>query len=177
MSHMTQRRLIIGCGYLGLRVARHWISQGDDVFALTRRPQRALELEKSGLVPITGDVTDKASLAGLPEVDTLLYAVGLDRSSGHSQRDVYVRGLENVLIRVEGRARRLIYLSSTSVYGQCGGEWVDESSACEPTSPNGQVCLDAERLLQRILPESHILRLAGLYGPGRLLARIEALRA
>jgi nucleoside-diphosphate-sugar epimerase len=174
---MTQRRLIIGCGYLGRRVARHWTAQGDTVFALTRTPEHAEEFRRSGLTPIVGDVTNAASLAALPEVDTILYAVGLDRGTEHSQRDVYVGGLDNALNQIQGKVRRLIYISSTSVYGQNLGEWVDESSECQPESPNGQVCLDAERLLQQKVPQANILRLAGIYGPGRIVARIEALRA
>jgi nucleoside-diphosphate-sugar epimerase len=174
---MTQQRLIIGCGYLGRRVARNWTAQGDTVFALTRTAEHADELRQSGITPIVGDVTNAASLAGLPEVDTILWAVGLDRRAGHSQRDVYVGGLEIVLSRLPGNVRRIIYISSTSVYGQNDGEWVDESSECRPDSPNGQVCLDAERLLQQKVPQANILRLAGIYGPGRLVARIEALRA
>jgi nucleoside-diphosphate-sugar epimerase len=170
-------RLVIGCGYFGRRVARNWIAQGNTVFALTRSAEHAQELEQSGIRPIVGDVTDRASLAGLPHADTLLYAVGLDRSAGQSQRDVYVGGLENVLDEMAGKVRRLIYVSSTSVYGQNGGEWVDETSECRPESLNGQVCLEAETLLQGKVPEAIILRLAGIYGPGRLLARVEALRA
>jgi nucleoside-diphosphate-sugar epimerase len=174
---MTRRRLIIGCGYLGRRVARQWTVQGDTVFALTRTPAHAEELRQCGLAPIVGDVTDVASLAGLPEVDTILFAVGLDRRSEHSQRDVYVGGLENVLQQIQGDMPRVVYISSTSVYGQSQGEWVDESSACQPDSPNGQVCLDAERLLQQKVPQANILRLAGIYGPGRVVGRAEALRA
>jgi nucleoside-diphosphate-sugar epimerase len=174
---MTQQRLIIGCGYLGRRVARNWSMQGDTVFALTRTSEHAEEFRQSGLTPIIGDITDAASLAGLPAVDTILFAVGLDRGTSHSQHDVYVSGLDNVLYHLEGKVRRLIYISSTSVYGQNEEEWVDESSDCRPDSPNGQVCLDAERLLQHKVPQANILRLAGLYGPGRVVARIEALRA
>src|SRR5665213_3277715 len=174
---MTQRRLIIGCGYLGRRVAHIWVAQGDVVFALTRSSANAEALRQFGITPIVGDVTDSASLAVLPKVDTLLYAVGLDRRTGHSQRDVYVGGLDNLLPQIAGKVRRLLYVSSTSVYGQNSGEWVDETSDCRPESANGQVCLDAERLLQQKLPEANVLRLAGIYGPGRLVARIEALRA
>jgi nucleoside-diphosphate-sugar epimerase len=103
--------------------------------------------------------------------------VGLDHQSGKSQRDVYVDGLANVVEQLAGKVRRWIYISSTSVYGQDGGELVDESSACVPQSPNGQVCLEAEQLLKSRVPQANILRLAGIYGPGRLVARIEALRA
>lgn len=174
---MGTPKLIIGCGYLGWRVARRWMAQGDAVVALTRSADRARELRKSGIEPIIGDVTDPASLAELPEVDTLLYAVGLDRTAGKSQREVYVGGLQNVLDRIAGKIRRCLYISSTSVYGQTGGEWVDETSECRPESENGKVCLDAELLLRSRIPESNILRLAGIYGPGRLVARIAELRA
>lgn len=174
---MSTNSLIIGCGYLGHRVARHWVARGDTVHALTRSADRAGELSAAGMVPVVGDVTNRATLAGLPEVDTLLYAVGLDRQSGKSQRDVYVNGLGNVLEQLAGKVRRWIYISSTSVYGQDGGEWIDESSECSPQSPNGHVCLEAERLLMSRVPQANILRLAGIYGPGRLVGRIEALRA
>ena len=174
---MATRKLIIGCGYLGRRVARRWIAQGDTVFALTRSADRARAFRESGIEPLVGDVTDAASLAGLPEVETVLYAVGLDRGAGKSQRDVYVGGLDNVLSRITGKIRRFLHISSTSVYGQNAGEWVDESSECRPESDNGKVCLEAEQLLGSRVPEANILRLAGIYGPGRLIARIATIRA
>jgi nucleoside-diphosphate-sugar epimerase len=174
---MATRKLIIGCGYLGRRVARRWIAQGDTVFVLTRSAERAAVFRASGIEPLVGDVTDPASLAGLPEVETALYAVGLDRNSGKSMREVYAGGLENVLNQIAGKVGRLIYISSTSVYGQNTGEWVDETSECRPESENGKVCLEAEQLLRSRIPERNILRLAGIYGPDRLVARVTALRA
>ena len=174
---MHSSKLIIGCGYLGRRVAHRWLAEGCSVYALTRSAARAEEFGSAGIIPVIGDVTEAASLADLPAVDTLLYAVGLDRTSGKSQREVYVGGLENVLSRIAGKSQRAIYISSTSVYGQNDGEWVDESSACRPEATNGQVCLEAERLFQQAIPASNILRLAGIYGPGRLVARIESLLA
>jgi len=174
---VTLRRLIIGCGYLGRRVAQRWLAQGDTVSALTRSIERAEELRKLGIEPIVGDVTEPASLPAFPDADTLLFAVGLDRSSGKTQREIQVDGLGSVLERVGKSAGRVILISSTSVYGQTGGEWVDESSECRPQSPNGQVCLDAEKLLQERLPRANILRLAGIYGPGRIIARVAELRA
>jgi nucleoside-diphosphate-sugar epimerase len=174
---MSLSRLIIGCGYLGRRVANRWLAEGIRVYALTRSPERAAEFARTGLIPLVGDVMLPASLPDFPAVDALLYAVGLDRRSGHTQRDVYVGGLTNVLPRIADKARRAIYISSTSVYGQIGGEWVDESSDCRPETANGQVCLESERLIQQSIPESNVLRLAGIYGPGRLAARIDSLRA
>ncbi|WP_339909733.1 SDR family oxidoreductase [Symmachiella dynata] len=173
--------LIIGCGYVGQRAAQAWLSEGHSVSALTRNAENATRLAAQGITPILGDVTRPASLIDLPAADLVLYAVGFDRSAAHSQRDVYVDGLANVLAEIHARTGRLIYLSSTSVYGQTGGEWVDESSPCEPIRDNGQVCLDAEQVIKSQLggdstAEFQILRLAGIYGPNRLLARVAALR-
>ncbi|MGQ0635025.1 MAG: SDR family oxidoreductase [Planctomycetaceae bacterium] len=170
-------KLIIGCGFLGRRVAARWLAQGDSVSALTRSPENAAQLRSLGIAAVLGDVTDASSLGGLPPAETVLYAVGLDRRSGRSQREVYVDGLENVLRHLPDCATRFIYISSTSVYGQDSGEWVDESSACEPSTANGEVCLDAERTLRRYRPEAIVLRLAGIYGSGRLVARLDRLRS
>jgi nucleoside-diphosphate-sugar epimerase len=83
-------------------------------------------------------------------------------------RSVFVDGLANVLDHLP-RPQRFIYVSSSSVYGQTGGEWVDEESATEPLEESGKIVLEAERLLQKRLPEAIILRFGGIYGPGRLL--------
>jgi nucleoside-diphosphate-sugar epimerase len=156
--------LILGCGYLGRVVARRWLAAGDRVVALTRAQPG--ELRALGIDPILGDVTNLASLK-LPSADTVLYAIGLDRSSRHSMREVYLRGLDNVL-NVLPTPRRFIYISSTSVYGQTDGVWVDENSPTEPAEENGRIVLECEQLLRRRLPDAIILRFAGIYGPGRL---------
>lgn len=204
------RKLIVGCGYLGRRVAARWLAQGDEVQAVTRSTEHADHLRELGIRPIVGDVLQPETLRALPDCDTLLYAVGRDRNSGHSQHEVYVDGLNNVLQSLNGRVGRLIYISSTSVYGQNQGEWVDEDSPCQPTSSNGQVCLAAEQTVWKYFSQgqpavatpsnsatgpdgrvtdsrmpggrvtsgiAHILRLAGLYGPQRLIARIASLKA
>ena len=176
------RRLIVGCGYLGRRVAARWLEAGDEVFALTRSEDNAATLRQRGILPVVGDVTSAASLAPLPECDTVLHAVGYDRSAAASKRQVYVDGLASVLNRMAGRCGQFIHVSSTSVYGQQAGELVDEDSPCEPTHESGEICLEAERLvLDRFSGEDtptsgNVLRLSGIYGPARLLSRIEALR-
>lgn len=176
------RRLIIGCGYLGRRVAACWKLAGDEVFALTRSEQNAEILRESGLSPILGDVTDAATLQALPECDTVLHAVGFDRTAAASKREVYVDGLSNVLDRMAGRCGRFIHVSSTSVYGQQEGEWVDEDSACDAETESGDICRAAEKLvLDRFAGGDSsacgtVLRLSGIYGPGRLLSRIDTLK-
>jgi len=169
---MTYDRLIIGCGYLGLRAARLWQKAGLRVAATTRSTERAAAFKQEGLDPIVCNVLDAQSLTALPAANCVLYAVGLDRQAGDSMRDVYVNGLQNVLDVLEGKMDRLLYVSSTSVYGQTDGSWVDETSDCEPTRENGQICLEAEQAITNADVSSVILRMGGLYGPDRLLARI-----
>lgn len=181
------QKLIIGCGYVGLQVAQKWREQGHTVSALTRSESRANEFKKLGIRPIIGDITQPESLKKLPETETVLYAVGFDRSANQSRHEIYVTGLNHALTEIKGRTQKIIYLSSTSVYGQSAGEWVDETSVCEPQRENGQICLDAEQVFEkqglisaggdRKSPTVVILRLAGIYGPGRLLARMEQIKA
>jgi len=168
-------KLILGCGYLGKRVAARWRAAGEPVYALTRSLARAAELRQLGLEPILGDVLQPARLQRLPQVTSVLYAVGYDRAAGHSLREVYVGGLANVL-DVLPPPERFLYISSTSVYGQCQGEEVDEQAATEPVEESGRVMLEAEQLVRDRLPGAVVLRFAGIYGPGRLL-RSQALRA
>jgi nucleoside-diphosphate-sugar epimerase len=160
--------LVFGCGYLGRRVAERWRTAGRVVQTVTRG--RGAELAAAGFEPIVADVTDPTSLdAANLNANTVLYAVGMDRSAGKTMREVYVQGLENVLRRV--RCKRFLYVSSTGVYGQTDGEWVNEDSATEPLEESGKIVLEAERLLHAERPDATVLRFAGLYGPGRILRR------
>lgn len=179
------RKLIIGCGYLGGRVAQKWLGDGSETWALTRSEEHASRLVESGLSPLVGDVLDLSSLKKFPQVETILYAVGFDRTSKHSKRTVYVEGLRNVLQEIRGKCRRFVYISSTSVYGQDNGEFVNELSAVSPREENGRICLDAEAVVwEHFRPadqgtrtgEAMVLRLGGIYGPRRLLARERQLR-
>ncbi len=161
-------KLIIGCGYLGSRLARLWRQAGHRVIVTKRRAGLKTELDELGIEAIACDVLDPASLLKLPAADTVAYAVALDRSSGQAMRAVYVDGLANVL-RVLPRPARFLYVSSSSVYGQTDGGWVDEDCATEPLEESGRIMLDAERVLTSGLPEAMILRFAGIYGPERML--------
>jgi nucleoside-diphosphate-sugar epimerase len=158
--------LILGCGYLGSRVAALWQQQSRRVYAATRN---AAHLPPN-IEPIVCDVLDPASLRSLPTVDTVLYAIGFDRTGGASMRAVYVDGLANVLDQLP-KPKQFIYISSSSVYGQTDGDWIDETAATEPSEPSGQVVLAAENVLRAKVPDAVILRFAGIYGPGRLLRR------
>jgi nucleoside-diphosphate-sugar epimerase len=164
--------LILGCGYLGSRVTAAYHADGHAVTALTRSPARADDFRRRGWAPVVGDVLDPG--LRLPAAEVVVYAVGYDRAAGRPLRAVYVGGLANVLDRLPPPGR-FVYVSSTGVYGQTDGAEVDESSPTEPADEAGRAVLEAEQLLrragsrQRPVGAPIILRLAGLYGPGRLI--------
>lgn len=164
------KRLIIGCGYLGLPVGRRWVESGDQVWAMTRSRARWNELETAGLQPLLGDVTQPETLTQLPSVDTVLFAVGMDRSRYSDIRAVYVEGLQNVLQHLPVDTGHFIYISSTGVYGELNGAWADEETPTQPTREGGRACLEAETLIRESLfaERATILRFAGIYGPTRI---------
>ncbi len=164
------KKLILGCGYLGRRVAQAWLEAGQEVLALTRSSQRAEQLAANGIRPIVGDVTSSLDLSDCADIDTVLFAVGFDRKAGKPIRDVYVEGLRRTLDQLPALPRRFIYISSTGVYSQNDGQWVNEQSPCEPVREGGKACLAAEELLRQhpVGQRAIILRLAGIYGPDRL---------
>ncbi|MEZ6111506.1 MAG: NAD-dependent epimerase/dehydratase family protein [Pirellulaceae bacterium] len=170
------RRLILGCGYLGRRVANRWLDAGDDVWAVTRSAERAESLRQAGMRPVVWDVTNE-SVEELPHADTVLFAVGYDRSANHPIHSVYVDGLARTLDRLPANTGRLIYISSTGVYSQNDGQWVDEDSPAEPNRDGGRACLAAEQLLtgHPLGQRAIILRLAGIYGPDRIPRRADLL--
>ena len=167
--------LIIGCGYLGERLGARLVRDGGRVFGTVRSPGRAAEIARSGIEPVIADVLRPDSLRSAARGRTGLLRVGFDRSAGAAMRDVYVDGLQNVLDRLPTSVRRFVYASSTGVYGQTGGEWVDEESPTDPEHESGRVVLEAEGRV-RAWADSRgasavILRFAGLYGPGRIVRR------
>ena len=169
-------RLIVGCGYLGRRVALKWLEQGLSVAVTTRSAKKAREFEKLGLHPIVCDVLHRYSLEHLPESNVVLHSVAVDRQSGQSMHSLYVDGTANLLDVIQQRANRIFYISSTSVYGQSAGEIVNEKSPCNPTRENAQICLEAEGHIRASGINSIIFRLSGIYGPNRLLARMNQIR-
>ncbi|MDA1202601.1 MAG: NAD-binding protein [Planctomycetota bacterium] len=169
-------RLIVGCGYLGARVADRWRADGSQVYAITRTAVRAADLASRGIEPIVADVTRPAALPPLPAVATMFWAVGFDRTSGASHHDVHVAGLGRLLDALPGHPRPILS-SSTGVWGDEGGGIVNETTPAHPTREAGRVLLEAESLLrEHQLGPGVALRFAGLYGPGRLprLADLEA---
>jgi len=139
------------------------------IWATTRCSRRAERLARAGLCPLVVDWTDRRTLRSLPEVGQILVAVSYDRNSRHSRYQAQVGGLRNLIAAISPDAK-LCYISTTGVYHQLDGRWVDETAPTHPTREGGRVHLQAEQLLHRLRPHSPstILRLAGIYGPDRV---------
>ena len=167
--------LIVGCGYLGRRVAEVLVDRHEPIYGTTRSASRARELESLGIVPVIADVLDPTSLAALPFVDRVLYCVGFDRAANVSLRTVYVEGLNHALAALAGRTGRVVFTSSTGIYGRADGGWVSEETPPEPSTESGKVMLEAEESLSTFCPRASldygVIRFSGLYGPERIIRR------
>lgn len=174
--------IIAGCGYAGRRVAAAWQKRGMRVFAMTRSTSKSEELSAAGISPIVLDLAGTVPLPELPDADVVLWSVGFDRSSGTDRKALWINGLLRLLNALPSRAepRRILYTSSTSIYGDGYGQDVDENTEPNPASEGGLACLEAEHLLRDYSIRSSacvsILRLAGIYGPNRLLRKIADLQ-
>jgi nucleoside-diphosphate-sugar epimerase len=160
------RVLIAGCGYVGMALGSRLYALGHQVWGLRRNPA---ELGR-GIQPIAADLTNKATLARVPDaLDVVVYCPSAGRSSDETYRRVYVEGLENLcqLPAVRDALPRLLFVSSTAVYGQNDGSWVTESSPAEPLRFSGVRTLEAERVALTSGYAPVILRCGGIYGPGR----------
>jgi nucleoside-diphosphate-sugar epimerase len=164
------KSLIFGCGYLGGRVARRWRDMGHDVFVVTRTHERVAAFKRDGYCPIVADVTKPDTLRSLPAADCVLFAVGFDRTGNQSIHEVYANGVKNVLAALPADTKRFIYISTTGVYGPADGGWVDEVTPTDPRRDGGRASLAAEQIIaaHRFAERSVVLRLAGIYGRGRV---------
>jgi len=159
--------LIAGCGYVGSALAELLVRTGHRVWGLRRDPRELPD----GVIAVAADLGSPASLdrAIGPAIDHLVYAASPGERTPAAYEQAYVRGLENVLAVLERRGglERAVLTSSTAVYAQDDGGWIDEGSPTEPASFSGRTLLEAESLLRGRSFEGVALRLAGIYGPGR----------
>jgi nucleoside-diphosphate-sugar epimerase len=107
---------------------------------------RATEIADSGIEPLMVDALKPETLESLPVARRVLYCLGFDAAGGVNKRTVFVDGLRNLLEHLSASPSRLVYTSSTRVYGQLDGGWVDEDSLAHPIQEGGHVCLLAEQV-------------------------------
>ncbi len=168
------RVLIAGCGDIGRRVARLWGARGVAVFGLARSPGSAARLSRQGIVPVPGDLDDRASLRGLPTRGALVYYFA---PPAEGETDPRARAFAGAVPDGD-EPEKLVYMSTTAVYGDLKGGWATEETPAAPETDRGKRRLDAENVFlawgrERNVPVV-VLRVAGIYGPGRL--PVEAIR-
>ena len=180
--------LIVGCGDVGLRVARQ-LPASLKVIALTSSPERLPALRQANITPLLGNLDAPATLRRLAGLATRV--VHLAPPPGHSpdwRNDPRTEALLRAL-RLRSLPRSLVYGSTSGVYGDCGGEQVDETRRLNPATPRAQRRVQAERLVRLFgratATPSHVLRIPGIYAAdreggtphGRLLKGTPVLRA
>lgn len=154
--------LLVGCGDLAIRLADCLPTESFRLWGLHRSDKRL----PTTICSLRADVTDPESLAVLHKqhFDVVIFTLTPGEFNETRYRQVYVEGTANVLAALkDDRLTRIIFVSSTSVYNQQDGGWVDESSPVEPTSFSGQTLLAAEKLCQDYPVPATVIRFAGIY--------------
>jgi nucleoside-diphosphate-sugar epimerase len=161
--------VIIGCGDIGMRVARHYIHQGEPVTGLVRSDESAERLRLRGITPFLANLDDPRTFTDLDTAGSILFYFAPPPGGGFT--DTRARNFCAKLTSLT-RPQKIVYLSTSGVYGDCGDKSVDEGAPAIPLTSRGKRRLDAEGAFLS-LGESLdipvvILRVTGIYGPGKL---------
>ena len=166
--------VILGCGYVGTELGRQLLDAGHHVVGVRRSADGCKRLADAGLEAVQADITNPDGLASIPDADWLIFAASSGGRGAAAARKIYVDGLETAVEAFGERGSspdRLVYTSSTGVYGDHDGGWVDESTPIEPTTEKTEVLAEAERIARETAAEygidGTVARYAGLYGPDR----------
>ena len=165
--------LILGCGYVGMKVGQSLANAGHQVWGLRRSPHEKLGMERIGIHPLIGDLAHPEHWQrSLDTIDAIVNATSSKAGGADGYRSLYLDGTRVILDwALEWPLRSYVHIGSTSVYGQTDGEWVDEDSLTAPANETSRILLETEKLLlaagrERGTPVT-LLRSAGIYGPER----------
>ena len=167
------RVLIVGCGYVGLPLGKELARQGHAVFGLRRSVLAEAEMKAAGITPLHADITQPNTLKNLPrDFDWVVNCTASGGGGADDYRKIYLAGNRNLILWLAGAPpKKFVYTSSTSVYAQNDGSLVTEKSPTEPEADTAKVLAETEKLLRAAAAERQfpavILRVAGIYGPGR----------
>ena len=163
MAHV----LIAGCGYVGTALGERLAAEGHLVWGLRRHT----EVLPPSIAPVRADLTVPETFGVLPPaLEYVFYTAAAGATEDSAYRAIYVDGLRNLLTAMEGQGhhpQRVFFTSSTAVYAQGSGEWVDETSPTQPGHFSGLRLLEGEQLLLGGRFPATVLRCGGIYGPGR----------
>ncbi|MFW6321654.1 MAG: SDR family oxidoreductase [Halohasta sp.] len=170
----TRRVVILGCGYIGIELGRQLTDAGHEVVGVRRSESGCTAIEEAGFEAHRADLADSDDVAALPDADWLVFAASSGGRGADAARKIYVDALTDVIDEYGSREStpdRLVYTSSTGVYGDHDGEFVDESTPLEPTTDKTRVLVEAERVARERSAEygidGTVARFSGLYGPDR----------
>lgn len=156
--------LVAGSGYVGALLAGELAAASKPIVALSRTAGQT----DAGVPVLACDISDPAAVTSLEKKlpatpDTVIHCASSGRGGADAYRAVYLQGAKNLATAFPDA--RLLFTSSTSVYAQTDGSWVDEDSPSTPTRETGQILLETERFITG--KGGTVLRLGGIYGPGR----------
>ena len=162
--------LLAGCGDLGTEAGLRFAAAGHRVVGWRRSPGKL----PAAIEGVAADLSSNELPPIPPDTSAVVVAIAADSATENAYRTAYVDGLAHVLdaVTASGAAvRRVLFVSSTAVYGDAGGGWIDERTTPEPGGFSGRIIREAEELLFSRLNSTGItpvvLRLGGIYGPGR----------
>jgi nucleoside-diphosphate-sugar epimerase len=167
---VTKRALIVGCGYTGMHLAARLKEMDVRVVGTTRREARAAGLEAAGIEPLVGELCGKETLRRIDELGPELVAYFVPPQAEDDP-------LPKVLAATaRAPLEAFLYASSTVVYGDRGGDWVDETTMVKPESPEAEARHEAERICVEAAwsyqTPTRICRITGIYGPGRTFRKM-----
>ncbi len=161
--------VIIGCGDIGMRVARLAIEEHAAVKAILRSPEKGEKLQQLGAQAIIADLDCPDTLINIPTAESVLFYFAPPPGGG-----IIDTRMHNfcAALKPEAKPSRVIYISTSGVYGDCSGALVTEATPVNPQTARARRRLDAELTLKRWGEANNvaviILRVTGIYGPGRL---------
>jgi nucleoside-diphosphate-sugar epimerase len=160
--------LIVGCGAIGYQLAELLAKAGHDVTGLKRNPPKT---SNENFKFVRADISVSQDLKALDtDFEHIFFIVSADSRNENSYHDIYETGIDNLLnkfAQAGSQQAPWIFVSSTSVYGQNQGEWVDEDSETKPNKSTSLKIVQAEQKLMAINPANVVVRFSGIYGAGR----------
>ncbi|NJD07274.1 MAG: SDR family oxidoreductase [Methylococcaceae bacterium] len=160
---------MVGCGDVGRRVARLEQEGGLAVTALARSEDSARQLQRLAIAPLRGDLDDPGSLSRLTVQGQILHYLAPPPGEGEGDPRI---GCLLARLRAGNLPAVVVYISTSGVYGDCGGAWIDEDQPLDPQTDRARRRVAAERALQAWSADTGVpvvvLRVPGIYGPGRL---------